>query len=342
MPHTQTSVQADHVLGRKALVLIPGTVNYFYNLAGRRVAESLRELGFEVCLATLGEQSCTQYDWCLLSNISEVLHSFGDRNRALGKLRELGRTCKVMTALSIDSVATVWYRRTQDDCRAAGVPNILDLSLHDQGRLLPAAARSTYRFLPAGLTTTELRSLDGINWDDAARTIPWAFVGHFTPQRIALVDYLIREVDPRGFVYMPTCAPYTEKGSPHLNQQQFETVLQRVKYQIWSSHHSAFYMEGERFRMSLLAGGVPVKVLTAPLDARQLAPFSYLMVQQTELADRLQHFNFQDVRNRFREEFTRIKPLAMGLAEFLNSVGILGAGKAVDLTCSRGNLPKAA
>jgi hypothetical protein len=338
----QIQLHADQVSSPRALVLIPGTLNYFYNLAGRRVAQSLRDLGFEVCLETLGAQSGTSYEWCLLSNISEVLHSLGDRERALGKLRELARTCKVMTALSIDSVATVWYRRTQEDCRAAGIKTILDLSLHEQGELLPVAGRSTYRFLPAGLTATELRGLDGDNWDDAARTIPWAFVGHFTPERIALVDYLIREVDPRGFLYMPTCAPYTEKGSPHLNQRQFETVLRRAQYQIWSSHHSAFYMEGERFRMSLLAGGVPVKVLAAPLDSRHGAPFSYLMVQQKELGARLRHFDFQDVRNRFREEFTRIKPLATGLAEFLSSVGILDAGQVVDLTRRREDLPEAA
>ena len=87
------------------------------------------------------------------------------------------------------------------------------------------------------------------------RHIPWAFVGHMTESRVALVDFLVHQFDPGGFVYIPTLAPYTETDSPHLNQREFERVLYHTRYQMWRSHHEHFYLEPERFRTSLLTGG---------------------------------------------------------------------------------------
>ena len=69
---------------RRALVLISGkSNNYFYNLCGRRLAETLRELAFEVDVTTLAEHPNNTYDWCVLSNISEVMLPLGDMVRAL-------------------------------------------------------------------------------------------------------------------------------------------------------------------------------------------------------------------------------------------------------------------
>jgi hypothetical protein len=151
-----------------------------------------------------------------------------------------------------------------------------------------------------------------------------------TTARTALVDYLVREVDPRGFAYIPQFAPYTEKGSPHLNGEQFLAVLRRTRYQIWCSHHSAFYMESERFRMSLLAGGVPVKVLASAEHCQAAAPFSYLMIEQSVLAERLRSFDFEVIRRRFRDDFRQIQPLPAGLAAFLASTSVLDCHPAAE------------
>jgi hypothetical protein len=306
----------------RALVLIPGTVNYFYNLAGHRLAETLRDLSFDVDVQVLGAQPPAAYDWCILSTVSEVMHAFGDRTAAVTKLRELRESCATMSSLLIDSVEGPWYRRIAEDCQAVGIRHILDLSLHNQRASLPKGARPAYHYLPSGLTASESRSLDK-DAGDEPRPIPWAFVGHLTPARAALVERLVREVDPRGFVYIPQCAPYTEKGSPHLNGQQFHAVLRQTRYQVWCSHHATFYMESERFRMSLLAGGVPVKVLAGPLRHHVTAPFDYLMVEEKDLADALRTFDFEAVRQRFRDDFRQIKPLRAGLAEFLASISVL-------------------
>ena len=247
---------------RRALVVIPGTVNYFYNQSGHRIADALRELGFDVDVSTLGQCPEGDYAWCVLSSITEILFGFGDEAAGLEKIRELRRRCGAMSSCGIDCVATPWYHRLHDLTARAGVETIIDLGLHDQSHALVPGHRSMYRFVFSGLTPSERRLLSGLD-EDAERTIPWAFVGHNTPHRAALVDHLIQTVDPRGFVYMPTLSVYAETGSPHLNQEQFETVLRHTRYQVWCSHHPHFYMEPERFRTSLLTGGIPVKVVNS-------------------------------------------------------------------------------
>ena len=309
---------------KQALVLIAGNANnYFYNLCGRRLAESLHDLSFEVDIATLADLPSKTYDWCVLANISEVASAVSDNTAALEKLRRLKKSCKVMTSAGMECVGARWFRLVQELTRAVDIQSYLDIGLHDQGEHLPRDARSTYYFLENGLTTTELRNLDEHPLDDQ-RTIPWAFIGHQTPERAAFVDYLVQHIDPGGFVYLPQLhSPCLETGSPHINQEQFNQVLRHTRYQMWCSHHDAFYMECERFRMSLLAGGVPVKVLYQSCQRPPEAPFPYLMIEARDLAERWRSFDFHEVRRRFRNDFRQIKPLKTGLAEFLAAVSVI-------------------
>jgi hypothetical protein len=320
-----TPLASATAMPRCALVLISGkNNNYFYNLCGRRLAETLRELGFDVDLATLADYPVKRYDWCVLANISEVMSAIGNREAAFEKLRALKQSCAVMTSAALECVSAHWFGVVLEQTRALEIESLLDIGLHDQRAGLPADACAMYHFLPAGLTTSELRRLDEPNADER-RTIPWAFVGHQTPQRVAFVDYLVQHVDPAGFVYLPHLhTPVLEHGSPHINQEQFERVLRHTRYQIWCSHHDAFYVESERFRMSLLAGSVPVKVLP---DGQPIppVPFSYLMIQGRDLGARLRSCDFHELRQRFRGDFRRITPLRLGLAGFLRTVGVLDA-----------------
>jgi hypothetical protein len=143
-----------------------------------------------------------------------------------------------------------------------------------------------------------------------------------TPYRAALVDHLIQQVDPRGFVYMPAAAPYTERGSPHLNQQQFERVLGRTRYQVWCSHHSYFYMEPERFRSSLLTGGVPVKIVESKREVPASAPLAYLMMEAADVGERLTPRVFSRLRRRFRDDWRRFPTLAQEMARVLRDAGL--------------------
>ncbi len=102
------------IFQRRALIVIPGTVNYFYNLSGQRVAEALRELGFVVDVSTLVDCPKGDYTCCILSNISEILHAFGDEAGGFAKLDDLRGRCRAMFSLAIDCVSTPWYHRIRD------------------------------------------------------------------------------------------------------------------------------------------------------------------------------------------------------------------------------------
>src|SRR3954463_9848188 len=148
---------------RRALIIIPGTVNYFYNLSGQRIAEALRELGFAVDVCTLGDCPGGEYDWCLLSNITEILHAHGDEASGLSRIRRIGERCRAMDSLSIDCVSTPWYRLIRDYSERAGAGSIVDLGLHDQSAFLDPADRANYRFVLSGLSPSEARQLDALS-----------------------------------------------------------------------------------------------------------------------------------------------------------------------------------
>ncbi len=312
---------ADRV--RTALVLIPGSINHFYNLNGRRVAEALRELGFAVDVHTLATCPPREYDWCVLVNITEVAVSAGDGSAGLEQIRTLGQRWRAVASCALDCVATTWFEALYNACLVANVGTILDLGLVDQRPHVLERARGAYHFVSAGLTTSERRQLDTLEGAADQRPIPWAFIGHCTPHRAALVDYLLQVVDPRGFVYMPLLAPYTEKDSPHLNQQQFERVLRLTRYQFWCSHHHHFYMEPERFRTSLLTGSVPVKIMESRTVLPRAAPFDYLIVAEEDLPEWISKGPFDQVRQRFRQDFRQLPSLRDGLAAYLVQAGIL-------------------
>jgi len=316
-PTIASRATGPHALFR-ALIVIPGTVNYFYNQSGRRLGEALRELGGEVDIATLQECPERDYDWCIFSNITEVLYAVGEEE-GVRRIRSLAPRWRHTASCAIDCVRTVWYERIWESCRRCGIELILDMALCDQSRFLAADRLSNYRFVFSGLTPSERDALEELSQRDQPRTFPWAFVGHKTAYRAALLDHLLQSVDVGGFVYMPSPAPYTENGSPHLNQEKFEMVLRQTRYQIWCSHHHHFYMEPERFRASLLTGGVPVKILDSLDNVPSDAPFSYLMMSAEQVGPRLRDGIFQRVRRRFHSDW-RGAPL---LSEELSRVLLL-------------------
>jgi hypothetical protein len=219
-------------------------------------------------------------------------------------------------------VSTHWYHRIRDLSARAGARLILDLGLFDQEPFLRPEERADYLFGFSGLTPTEARVLESPDGDDPERVISWAFVGSMTPHRVALVDHLIQRVDPGGFVYMPSPAPYPEQGSPHMNQEQFERVLRRTRYQIWCSGHSYFYMEPERFRASLLTAGVPVKIVDSRDQVPDSAPFGYLMMEPADIGGRLTERVFPRLRRRYRDDWRRFPTLAQEMARVVEAVGI--------------------
>jgi hypothetical protein len=322
-----------------ALVLVPERLNYFFHLHGRRLAEALRELGFVTDVATLPACPDRPYDWCVLTNVTELIYDHAyhgaaevgefvsppQERDAVAALRLLARRWRAVAACSLDCVSPHWYRELKERCAVAGVETILNFGLHDQRAVLPAAWRPSYHFLVNGLTSSERRRLDEGEFADDRRALPWAFVGHLTSDRAALVDRLVAEVDPRGFVYAPRIGPRADKDSPHLGQRQYETVLRHARYQVWCSHQNGFYLESERFRLSLLAGSVPIKVMAAGRQPPAGVPFRYLLLDEDEVAQCLREFSFPALRRRFVNDFRALKGLKQSLGEYLLAAGLLAA-----------------
>ncbi|QDV39609.1 hypothetical protein [Tautonia plasticadhaerens] len=289
---SQASPEAIGPTASKALVLIPGTINYFYNTTGRRVSEALTGLGLRVAIRTLAEAEADARrgeepaDLCMVMNVGEVLLGGGDRDAGIRRLRALG-PFRLLANVGLDSVRTHWFGDLSSWCERAGVGTILDLGLVDQSDWVPPGIGVSYRFVPDGLTASEFRALEAAAGRGDDRPIPWSFVGHVTADRAGFVDHLVNAVDPSGFVYMPPLEPYTEAGSPHLNHDQFLAVLGKSRYHIWCSHHPYFYMEPERFRLSVLSGCVPIKALIDGQEPPDDAPLRPMMVPQEELSEAL-------------------------------------------------------
>ncbi len=303
----------------RTLIVIPGTVNYFYNLSGRRIAESLGELGIEAVVHPLNACPHEDFDLCLLSNISEIIASVGDETIGVEQIRKLKKRSRKLVTLAMECVSTNWYEYNWNLSATVEAEVFLDLGLNDQSRYLRTSEqKKCYRYVVSGLTSSEKRQIEQLDYDDANRTIPWSFVGSGTPFRAALADFLLREVDPRGFVYLPELSPCKEKGSPHLNQQQYEQVLRRSRYQVWCSHHHNLYVEAERLRTSLLTGSVPIKIVGQRDDICSEWPFRYLMAAPEDLATQILSRDFAELRERFRRDWENLPSLASELARILD------------------------
>jgi hypothetical protein len=306
-----------------ALVIIPGVVNYFYDQSGRRVAEALGDLGLAVEVKTLADcQDRQHYDLCVLAQPYEIAFGTGNVPWALGQLKALRRRCKVTAAVCLEALRSKWFAPFRESCQEIGVDALLDLGFSNQCEETPADLGPKYYFILNGLTTSEWRAVRTAHGLPAERPIPWAFVGIRTPDRAALIGHLVRRLGSGGFVYMPEADVIGARGSPHLNEKQFDAVLRQTRYQIWCSQQPLqFYMESERFRMSLLAGCVPVKVVSAP-PQRFDVPFTSQLVEEAKLAGAVRAWDFSERWQRFREEFLCIPGLDAGLAAFLEDTAI--------------------
>ncbi len=306
----------------QAVVVIPGTVNYFYNTTGRRLASALEELNCAVKVNTLRESDEGDWDLCLISNLSEVLHSCRSEAEAFELLRGLLQRCRSVAAVSLDAVQTPWFERTVNLAAYLGIGTVLDLGLCPQEPPEELRQRIHYRFVLDSPTKSEATRLDAALRNRTERPIPWAFVGHATPDRAAFVDFLVSEVASDGFVYIPPLEPITEKGSPHLNHDQFLRVLSSSKFHTWCSHHHFFYMEPERFRLPLLSGCVPLKVLLEGQNIPHEAPLRQALVTRHELKRAVIDGAYEDLFETLATEYAS-RRLAEELGEALVDQGLI-------------------
>jgi hypothetical protein len=301
-----------------ALVVIPESVNFFNNIAGRRLAEALRQLGWKVRVTSLKDYAGEKAEIAFLVSLVELFVSCGGPEAGRKQLDRLRRHCTSTIMWLLEPTGTPWFENSYQLCRSCGLDMLADNSLHDQSGELNEEQRRIYHHLFYGLTESEKRAIRSMNFDDEHRSIPWTFVGFKTTDRCELARHLVEDIDPGGFLYLTHVTPITEHG-PHLKDADFQRVLRRSRFQIWRAHHSSFYMEGERFRRSALAGCIPLKVIREDRPGNRLLPFPYLIVEQDELDERLLPARFHELRSTFLEEYCRLPSLEEELARFVSS-----------------------
>jgi hypothetical protein len=299
-------------------VLIPGTVNYFYNVEGKRLAEALTNLGCQATLGTLDSYVERKYDWCFLFNLYEIDFAYRDRPGFLREIQKLKSSCNFVIPALLESVQTKWFNDSIQIMTEADLHTILDLGFENQQALLSDSSQYEYCSLFNGLTNGERQSVQSSPSaiSPIERPIPWTFVGQATGERLRLVERLVQEYDPAGFVYLVRHVPYQENG-PHLNGQQLNRVLQRTRYKIWCSHHPYYYLESIRFRLALANGCVPVKITAGTQNASPAAPFSSIIFNEIEWIDRLRALDFETARQDFVAQFLALPSLESSVSDLL-------------------------
>lgn len=307
-------------------IVIPGSVNYFYNVTGERTREALAAVGHHVDVFTLRDyhngETAPTYDLCILVNIVEITVGYGnDIHHSDQKLREMLANMDQVAAVGLDAAQTQWFANLIAKCHHMGVGTLLDYGLNDQTALLPPDFPLQYRFVFNGLTPTEREDARRQLADTHPRMIPWAFVGHATPERQKLIYDLSQYVAVDGFVYVPPLEPITADGQ-HLNREQLQTVLNHAQCFVWCSHHDFFYMESVRFRQALESGTIPIKVVLGDLAIPEDIPFDYLVIHMADLETALRDFPFEITRGRFIRDYLNLPGLDTALAEALQQLDL--------------------
>ncbi|MCB0208455.1 MAG: sulfotransferase family 2 domain-containing protein [Anaerolineae bacterium] len=320
-PQSSISPPTKPLAGRRALIIIPGTVSYFYDAEGRRVAEALQDLGCEVAVHTLTTYPEGSYDWCFLMNLSEIVHAHGNNMRVVMRhVQQLKVHCRQVGMILLESVRSPWFRDSLSLMQQAKLTILLDLGFYNQYQHASRQAQKVYHFVFNGLTRSEKETICESGFILGERPLPWTFVGHLVPRRLKLLQRLIEDVDRRGFVYMVHFTPVTETG-PHLNQAQLHEVLLRTRYKVWCSHVDHPYVESIRFRLALMAGAVPIKIHMQPFDIAEPLPFSNLMLDEHDFDMKLRAMHFEETQYNFVREFNALPLLETGLLEVLTQLG---------------------
>jgi hypothetical protein len=298
-----------------ALVVIPKSVNYFYNIAGERLAEALGNIGWDTYLTPLAGYDGRPVDVAFLMSIGELLHAIPDKDFAHAQMRSIRAHSRTTVLWLLDAVGTRWFDLGYNLMCQFQVDYLADYSLHDQSGGLQPSPAAIYRWVFYGLTESEKRRVRQAAWG-SRRHIPWVYVGFKTPERVALAKYLVEELGRDGFLYLSDVAPITETG-PHLKDATYQRVLECCRWHVWRSQYPVFYMEAERFRRAALAGCVPIKIVEEDRPGPRELPFANLVVPREELRQRLGEASFPEWQVRFLDEYCALPSMEEELGRFL-------------------------
>lgn len=243
----------------EVLIIHPGSDGESYRRLARRLFTALKEGSWEATLFSsreLCETATNRSDGAILAMVDPVgcAAASGDRSEFFAKLTSASRRI----AISAEAVEDARY--SQQFRLPVGFDAIFDVGFVSQSDKHPISD-VPYHFVFNGPTRREEQAMaeSPPSWE---RHIPWAVVGHQSPEHLNLVAELIDyRVYPGGVVFLQPSSRMRKGGEP-LSPAELAAVLSKTCYYLWSSQHSSAYYESLRFVEALLAGAVPCKIVS--------------------------------------------------------------------------------
>jgi hypothetical protein len=240
------------------LIVYPSRGSAFHETFARRLAAAADE-GLRGALvrssAEVSEMDEEQLAGATLGIVSpwECAQFVGNRERFFARLSAAKKRITVL-AEAVEIKWFSWQFRLPIRYDA-----LIDVGFASQKHKLPPSFDLPYHFLFNGPTREEERTIKAAS-TSSKRPIPWAFVGHIREDRARLASELVEELDPGGFVFLPTAGAGVRKGKGMISPSSLANVLSKTRYYVWRSHHEFAYYESFRFIEAILAGAVPCKV----------------------------------------------------------------------------------
>lgn len=228
-----------------------------YRELARRLFTALKERSREATLTSTRELCETVTDLshnAILAVVDpvECAATSNDRSKFFAKLNSAGKRI----AISVEAVEDARY--SQHLRLSVDFDAIFDVGFVSQSAKHPNGD-VPYYFVFNGPTKWEEQTIAELPLS-RERPIPWAVVGHQTPEHLRVVAELIdHKRYPGGFVFLQPLIRMRKRGSP-LSSSELAAVLSQSRFHLWSAQRSSAHYESSRFIEALLAGAVPCKI----------------------------------------------------------------------------------
>jgi len=259
------------------LVVYPDQGNVFYETLARRLAAAARSSGTgdadRIRLEPASSLQDVDAGWlktvtALIVNPAECALS-GWRN--VTRLERARRRIAVLA----DHVQTDWFA-LQFDTRLE-IDAIIDVGFVPQEHEQPSGLPYIFLYNAALPDEAELIKTQTAGW----RPLPWAVVGHATPERAALANDLVNHLGGEGVVFLPSLRPVRAKRGM-LSPAALGRVLSASSFYVWCAHHRWAYYESFRFLEAMVAGAVPCKIESRHFAALAGLPNVYRSVPELD------------------------------------------------------------
>ncbi len=278
------------------LVVYPDKGNVFYETLARRLATAASSAiglgGGDDQIRLEAASSVQDVDPVWLKSATALV--VNPAECSLSGSRDLARLERARRRIAVlaDHVHTDWFAAQFET--HLEIDAVIDVGFvpqeHEQPSGLP------YIFLYNAALQGEAEQIRAQS--PGPRPLPWAVVGHSTPERAALAKDLVDHLGAEGIVFLPSLRP-VRAGGGMLSPAALGRVLSTSSLYVWCAHHRWAYYESFRFLEAMLAGAVPCKVESRHLDALAGLPNVYSSV--AELAEHVRERGagamFEDARS---------------------------------------------